>query len=415
MKSRWEWMSSRTLLSRLIALGTIWLLSSAPASAQVSRIGNSIGMLEPGQMRGTDTAYDPGRDVYLLVTGYGAVYGIFVNGQGEPVTGAFVIMDGTLGFGHFPRAQYSRDALGGQGAFLVTWHHNAGTSCVYGRMVSMSVPGGVASGIVQLSDGSQGGTWWETGPAMAYSITSRRFLVAWRTFQYGIQGRFVDINGAPIGGILQIENPGGSRDPSAVWHPGTDDFGVAYSGFGAISFVSLRRVRAFDGYLWPRTDFGFSGGAFTTAVDVNGWNNQYVVAWAMGPGTKSATLDQYGTLLRTNLVTTLLGYDQSLALAFNPQSGTFVTVSSMAASLEIGAAEIKGTGEPNSSAMVITNGASLGSFYPRAAARMGTSEWEVVYSRDFRGATSQMIATSTTDGGGGGGTRPLTPKGLIIR
>ena len=76
------------------------LCSAAPASAQLVRIGAWVeGALGPGGlMRGTDTAYDPGHDVYLLVTGNGPIFGVFVNSlQHGCSSGAFVIMDGGAG------------------------------------------------------------------------------------------------------------------------------------------------------------------------------------------------------------------------------------------------------------------------------------------------------------------------------
>ena len=144
------------------------ILFPTVASAQISRVGISVGSLEPGlSMRGTDTAYDPVRDVYLLLTGNGPVFGVFVNAMGVPVTGAFAVMDGSLGWAHFPRAEYSPDVLGGQGGFLVTWHHNVGNAnYVFGRVVSMASPALLVSPIQQISDGAEAGSWWETGAAI---------------------------------------------------------------------------------------------------------------------------------------------------------------------------------------------------------------------------------------------------------
>ena len=369
-----------------VAAGAIAVLcSAAPAFAQLARVGGSIGVLEPGlTMRGTDTAYDPARDVYLLVVGNGPIYGIFVNGAGIPVTGAFAIMDGSLGWGHFPRARYSPHVFGGTGGFLVTWHHNLGNvNGVFGRTVSIA-RGVLASPIQQISDGTQGGSWWETGPAMAYSDTSGRFLVAWRTIAYGIQGRFVDSNGTPFGGILPLANPSagvGHRDPALTWNPATDDFALASTGWnGAGALASFRRVRASDGFVSGQTDFGYSAGTFATAIDVNTWNNQYVLAWSVHPGTKTATFDQNGTYLATSFATGRLGFDQSLGIAFNPASGTFLAVSSDGLSFEVGAVEITGSGAPNSTVQLVTDGAKLGSFHPMASARLGTNQWDVVYA-----------------------------------
>ena len=329
-------------------------------------------------MRGTDTAYDPARDLYLAVTGNGAIYAAFVNAAGVPITGAFPVMDGSLGWGHFPRVEYSPDIWAGQGGFLVTWHHNVGNvNCVFGRIVTAAVPGGLASAIFQISDGAEGGSWWETGPAMAYSRTSHRFLVAWRTVAYGVSGRLVDSNGGLVGGVLQLAPPApgtGSRDPAIAWNPATDEFGLITTGWTTTSaLASFRRIRAADGYVWGRTDFGFSRGTFSTAIDVNTSSNNYVVAWGLHPGTMTATLDPWGNLVTSNLATGRLGFDQSLGMSFNPAAGTLLAVSSDVSSLEIGAVEVNGIGVPNGAATVITDGARLGSFHPMVTAR-GASE-----------------------------------------
>ena len=225
----------------------------------------------------------------------------------------------------FHASKYSPDVANGTGGFLVTWHHNVGSvNCVFGRIVSLAVPGGLASPIQQLSDGAEGGSWWETGPAMAYSRTSHRFLVAWRTIAYGVSGRFVDANGSPMGGILPLAPPvagAGTRDPALVWNPYMDEFGMVTTGWGAGgALANFRRIRASDGYVLNRTDFGYSRGTFSTGIDLNTTDNTYVAAWGLHPGTMTARLDAYGTLLSSTLATGRLGFDQSLAFAFNPGS-----------------------------------------------------------------------------------------------
>ena len=363
-------------------------------------------------MRGTDTAYDPARDLYLAVTGNGAIYAAFVNAAGVPITGAFPVMDGSLGWGHFPRVEYSPDIWAGQGGFLVTWHHNVGNvNCVFGRIVSRCSAWRIGiSRSIQISDGAEGGSWWETGPAMAYSRTSHRFLVAWRTIAYGVSGRLIDSNGTLLSGVVQLAPPAagtGSRDPALAWNPATDEFGLITTGWSSAgALASFRRIRAADGYVWGRSDFGFSRGTFSTAIDVNTSSNNYVVAWGLHPGTMTATLDPWGNVVTSNLATGRLGFDQSLGMSFNPGAGTLLAVSSDLNSLEIGAVEVNGIGVPNGAATLITDGARQGSFYPMVAARGPVNQWQVIYSRDFRGATSQMIATTST---GGGGVAPPPP------
>ena len=365
-------------------------------------------------MRGTDTAYDPAHDVYLHVVGNGPIYGVFVNAAGVPVTGAFPIMlNDSSNWAHFPRAEYSphiSDGVGGQGGFLVAWNHNVGnTNYVFARLVSFTAPNRVVatSAIQMISDAGEGGTWHETGPAIAYSQTSHRFLLAWRSVQYGIRGRFVDLNGVPFGNIMQLENAGGSRDPAVAWNAATDEFGLVYTGFGGSgAFAAFRRIRASDGLISARTAFGFAAGTFATAIDVNTATHNYVLTWALHPGTMSAAFDQNGTQLSTNFVTGKLGFDQSLGIGFNPSTGTFLAVSSDINTLEIGAVEVSGGGVPTGVSQVITNGARIGSFHPMTTARTGTNQWDVVYARDFVGAVNQVVATGST---GGGSAPPPTP------
>ena len=66
-----------------------------------------------------------------------------------------------------------------------------------------------------------------------------------------------------------------------------------------------------------------------------------------------------------------LGFDQSLAFAFNPVSGTLLAVSSDISSLEIGGVEVTGYGAPNGTAQIITNGATAGLLSTRWSAREG--------------------------------------------
>ena len=122
----------------------------------------------------------------------------------------------------------------------------------------------------------------------------------------------------------------------------------------------------------------------------------------------TAVFDPAGNLIvNSTLVTGRLGFDQSLDFAFNPVSGTFLAVSSDLNTYEIGGVEVTGYGAPNGTADIITNGAQMGSFYPMVSARGGLNNWDVVYTRDFRGATNQLIATTAT--GGGQGPPPPAP------
>src|SRR5215207_10624023 len=113
----------------LIAIGLLALVSiSTPAFAQLSRVGANP-LLFGATTRGTDSAYDPVNGVYLNVSAYGSVYGVFSNTSGNPVS-SFLI-NSTTGFAHYPRVAYSpnvSNGAGGFGGFLVTWHESLGSS-----------------------------------------------------------------------------------------------------------------------------------------------------------------------------------------------------------------------------------------------------------------------------------------------
>ena len=381
----------------------VYRTQGAVSAATLSRVGATIAGFTPGTtVRGTDTAHDPVHDLFLVVFGEGPIYGAFVDTTGTPVTGAFTIMSGGASPGYFPRAEYSphvTNGAGGQGGFLVTWHQTTGQlKHVSGRLVSYVAPGWLASGIQQISDNLQG-SWHDSGPALAYSSTSRKFLVAWRTPQAGLRGRFVSTSGQPVGSSIEFEAAGGNY-PSLAWNPRTDEFGLAFSGSNSASeFAALRRIGASNGAVSSRDAFGFAPKVFATAIDVNSVTNDYVLVWALGPGTMSATFDQLGTRLATNYVTDRLGFDNSLGIAFNEATGTFLVVSSDRDSKDVAAVELKGNGAPNSRPEVITAGATVGSFHPRAAARTGTIQWQVIYSFDLRANAVQVVSSSSLAGG----------------
>ena len=420
MKTR----TSRAFLTSiriLMALGSVLLLS-VPAFAQISRaIASSVAASQPGRtVRGTAIAFDTVNNVYLIVhdlAGSGPILGVFVNTSGQPVGAAFNVMSGVGGAASFPAVVYSPDipnGVGGFGAFYVAWNEIAtGPNTIVGRTVSYLRPSYLTADVATLSDGTLGGSFQEQPPALAYSHTSQRILAAWPTAQWAVQGRFVATNGSPQGSVMLFENAGGAMFPALAWNSATDEFGLSSAGFGGSgAWVNFRRVRASDGAPSARTTFGFASGTFTTGVDVNN-ANQYVVAWGLGPGTRTIVFDQMGNQLTSaTFVTNRLGYNQSLGFAFNRASGTFLVVSSDSVSAEVAAIETTSSGAPSSAAQIVTDGAVGGSFYPLVAQRPGSNQWDVVYSRNFAAATNQIVSTSSTGGGTAlSGTGALTGGG----
>ena len=124
----------------------------------------------------------------------------------------------------------------------------------------------------------------------------------------------------------------------------------------------------------------------------------------------SATFDQFGARVASNYVTDRLGYDNSLGLAFNEATGTFLAVGADRDSLNVGAVELRGNGAPNSRVEVITEGATVGSYHPRAAARTGSNRWLATYSLDLRSNAAQAVVSSSLGGGSNSPTVP--PSGI---
>ncbi len=398
-----------TLLAAAVAI--VFLSSASPASAQAVRIGGTVPHYPGAAVRGTDTSYDPKNDIYLLVQGAGKLYGVFVDSAGQKVTPIFTILDGITAYGQFPRAIYCPDlsnGAGGNGAFLVFWNEFTTVNTVQGRIISREMPGYFVSGAQRISDPSQGTSFFENRPVAAYSSLSKRFLFAWTTTQpsFGLQGRFVDTNGSAVGPVIRFAESG-SRDPDVVWNPQTNEFGMINTGWsGTGAFVTFRRVGT-DGSVAAKTTFGYAAGTYATGIDLNS-SNQYVLAWALAPGTRTAIFDQAGNSLSGSTgayVSGRIGYDQSLGLASNPNSNSLLVVSSDSNTFEVAAAELYSNGEPKAAVSVVTDGAALGSFYPLTSARTasGVSQWDVVYSRDFKGLVSQIV------GSGSPGSTPSAP------
>lgn len=423
---------ARCLGLAVLIAALVWL---GPGTQAQTPVGSTLQPAGAGGVtwRGTDVAWDPANKVFLLVAGNGPVAGIFLNAAGQAITSPFAIMDGSAGYAHFPRVEYSPDINSGAGGFLITWHHNIGvTNYVHARALSYTSPTCFVSNTQAISDAVGRGSWWETGPAMAYSTTSDRFLVAWRTVEYGIRARFVGPSGAPIGAVIQVESESaGTRDPSLAWNPATNEFGLAYTSFSGGAFAAFRRVGAASGAVSARTSFGFGLGTFATDIGVNS-ASQYVVAWSVHPGTKTVAFSANGDLLSTvpTFVTDRFGHDQSLGMAFNPVSGTFLAVGSDGLSWDVAGSELNNVGVPLAAARALTSGATGGSFHPMPAARNDAAQWLVGYARRIgapqapavqivgAGSSAAPLAPPTTPatacgtpaGGGGGGTTP-TPSG----
>ena len=273
----------RTLVScatpRILAvLVTVAGLSGVASAQQIQ--GSATSELLGFTVRGVDSAYDPNTRTYLVVGGAGTLLGICINEQGVPVSGPIVINNGN--YGAFPRAKY------GAGGFVVVWPEEVGPPSHPSELHSRTVNCSGAVGPEQLISG--GATaWLESGAAIAYSSTSNRFLVVWKSFPTAaapvrVKATLVDLNGTQFGPVVDL-SAGFGRDPGVAWNPANDHFGVSFSGEtganGTINFSGFALVPASNPAAFGRVSFNSIPGGLVTITDIafNVYTGRYVMTW----------------------------------------------------------------------------------------------------------------------------------------
>jgi hypothetical protein len=398
--------------------------SPAPLAAQISRLGDTALLTSSvGELHGNDVAYDPVNDVYLVVAAYRSVWGAFVSGSGTPLGNVFLIKAGSdWPTAHYARVKYSphlTNGTSGSGGFLVTWHEDAvtqGSNIVFARAVAYGV--GPTGPELALSSNP---TFWNMGAAIAYSETSRRFLVTWTTVAWGIEGRFIDVeagSGLPSlnTGVLSITPPsgGGAMGAGTAWDPTTDQFGVGYTGWdGSGAFAGFVRVRTGDGLVSGRATFAYSAGTFLSDIDFNPVTGNFVMAWSNSFGSNRAEFTPASGLVGSGLISSTMGTVNSLGLAFNPVSGTFLATGHGATCSAAGV-ELNSDGAPLSTATALNDCGSgdTGSFFPRPTSRSNERHFAVSFSLSLTKLSFQRIATASTGKGGGGGVSGPAPLSM---
>jgi hypothetical protein len=367
-------------------------VGTTPAVAQTaSRLGPSMTAI-PTYVRGSSVAYDYKTGVYLVVSAYGNLNGVFVTADGA--VGASFTINGP--FSHFPSVAYSPDINGGAGGFLVTWHLSVGNGAiVHGKIVTST---GVVGPDIPIS---LSGSWWEAAADVAYSTTSREFLVVWQGI--GIVGQRVGLNGELLGTNFNINPPIHGRDPAVVYNPTTNEFMVSFGDIDVTSdFAAAQRVKAGTGALvGPEIVVGRALQVYITEIAYNASTNQYLVSWYQG-GTYGRLLDASGTPTTGVVLVgiSVSAYD-ALGIDYNASAGSFMMVSHLGSSYQDGAVELNGTTAAPDVAIVATSvAATKGNFYPKVASAVGRSEWLMSTATDFAATTVQRLQSTRTGGGG---------------
>ena len=396
----------------LAALAAV-LLSSPPAAAQLARIGvNPDTGAAP--VRGTDTAFDPVNNVYLVVgatagNSFTPLFGVFVNPQGAPVTSPFQINNPNA-HAHFPRAVYSphvSNGAGGFGGFLVTWHGGLFTNSVRSRVVAY--PGTLVTPESEIP--SQ--TFQEAGASAAYGPSAQMFLMAWQASDFSVWAARIGTNGQTIGSAFMVSAGGiGARDPSVAWNPNTNEFGVLYTGFSLSgATTTFARINT-SGSVVRRNTFNITSGTYITDLTFNPVTGRYLGAWFQG-GTFGAEIDGNGDVVATGLLSTVTGTRDGLGLSYNSVTGTTLLVG-MGPSFNIWAAELNSRGARTGSDTEVTSaGGPLGSYHPRTTSHTGAPDWNISFYHNFGTMRDQVVRTNSSGGGPSGslGSAPAPSGG----
>ena len=382
----------------------ILLAGAFPAAAQLTSLSGTVYPIgtTSGTNRGGDAAYDPVNHVYLAIGDFGPVRGVFVDAAGNAVTGGFTVAPG---YSNYARAQYAADI----GGFLVSWNSEdtPGNWNLHARVVTY--PGNLgADNVISDALGVNG----EAASAVAYSPTSRRFLVAWITSIASllrVNARFVDLSGAGLGSIVTLSSNGYGRDPAAAWNPYRDEFGVSFSGEatsgGGYSVLAILPAAGGGASVRTRNTFNqLSGGLLTyiTDLDYNTDTRRYLMSWfEFGgggiPEARVAEFDEDANQFWNGIASTQVGSYDSLSVAFSPLSKTFLLAGTNGISdLMLGA-------ELNMHGVRLAGESTLSSeraWYVRVAPSQEAPRWLTVFSRQsgFILAT-RLIGTSSVNGG----------------
>jgi hypothetical protein len=383
-----------------IVLGLCLLATTAPAYAQIARLGQTF-LVWNGVSRGSAVAYDSRNGVYLVVAAHGALIGRFVSADGGLIGEPFVVQ-GVAGFAQFPHVAFSPDANGGNGAFLVTWHESdASVPSLHARLVAY--PSGPIGADLKIVGND---TYWEVmGAPVVYSTVSKEFLVVWRQYSdTNIWGLRLGLSGAPLGGAIPVATSAlFESDPSLTYNPQTDEYFAVYrQGFGTVNIMG-QRIKAGTGAL-PAGPSVLAQAATvnTTGVTYNPQTGQYLAAWHQMPGDVivGRVIGGDGTPVgNASALSSRYGTYDSLSVDASPVSGTTLLVGHDRLSVEDGGVEITAGGVPTSGGMQITGAGGTGNFYPRLRSNASRGEWLVTAANQFARMIAQRVQTSTPGGG----------------
>lgn len=413
---------SRPTVAILFLALLLPLWAAAPVAAQVSRLGSSfsVPLLAPASVRFEGVAYDSINNVYLAITGAVTIRGRFIRPDGTFVGDSFRIdsFTGPTLYAQCPSIAFNPMT----GTFLVAWSDGRGGGAypdLYGRVVAFSaggVPAFISSDTMFSSAG--GFSWWEARPGIAYSTTSRQFLVTWRQLSDAeIHGRMVNDAGAPVSGDIQITQDTFGEDlPAVSYNPATDQFLVGYSGWAPdYNFSEARWVQA-----------GANAGPVGTPMrivnsrqgvwagdaaynSVTGKSFFFYASYAAPLGIYAQRFNRDGSFDGGQFAvsTHYYAYD-AMSVAYNPVSNTFALVTH-SSTAENAVVELHQDGTPVDNGIIATTIGGTGNFNPQIASHQTSAQWLLVTSNQFNTMFGQFVQTAAREPGG-----PPGPVGVSV-
>jgi hypothetical protein len=252
----------------------------------------------------------------------------------------------------------------------------------------------------------------ERGPALAFSTTSARYLVAYETVLHITQVQVLSSDGSALTGPITV-SAGQGEVPGATWNPARDEFGVSFSDNDGQS-SALALVPASNPAAFRRTAFNALGSgskAFMTDVSYNTSTGHYLMGWyqevAGGRYAKVAEFDNSGALLGFGTAGNFGAYD-AMSIAYNRNSGTAALVGVDGAD-DVHVAELNANGVRFAADQTFATGYRL-IRYPRVDASATAPRWFAAFSRGsgspsyypFQGMADVVLQTATTGGGPSG-------------
>jgi hypothetical protein len=222
-----------------------------------------------------DLAYNDKANVYLHVWGHPAVWGAFLNANGQPIGAPFLI-SAQSGSDSMPRVAYSTGSA--DDVFFVAFTSEIAGQRLYARLVRY-VPGAPANNqmtAVEPVSVHPTANRQITG-GIAFDASKRQFFLTWEDHRQGpeVFGQVWQLTGtasspamAAATGVLNITaSPTGQGTPNVAFDPQHNKYLVVYRGehptAGSV-FGSWARVVAFDAGMNP----SYSGVvALTTGVE----------------------------------------------------------------------------------------------------------------------------------------------------